>query len=40
MKEWMRFKLSKIKMLKLFFKLKNLNVVMGREDPIEFYINF
>lgn len=34
----MKLKLSQIKILNLFIKLKYLNVNMGREDPIEFYI--
>lgn len=38
MKEKMRFRLSQVKNLNLTFKLKCLNEIMGREDPIEFYI--
>jgi len=36
----MKFKLFQIKILKLFIKLKFLNEIMGREDSVEFYINF
>lgn len=34
----MRFRLSQVKILNLFFELKYLNIIMGREDPIEFNI--
>jgi len=36
----MKFKLFQIKILMLFIKLKFLNEITGREDPVEFYINF
>jgi len=36
----MKFKLFQIKNLNLLIKLKFLNGIMGREDPVEFYIGF
>jgi len=36
----MKFKLFQIKKLNLIIELKFLNKIMGREDPVEFYINF
>jgi len=36
----MKFKLFQIKNLNLLVELKFLNKIMGREDPVEFYICF
>jgi len=36
----MKFKLFQIKNLNLLIELKFLDKIMGREDPIEFYICF
>jgi len=40
MNELMRTILSQIKNLNFFIKLKVLSDIKGREDPIEFYINY
>jgi len=37
MKKLMRFKLFLVKKKNFIFKLKSLNIFMGREDSIEFY---
>lgn len=38
MNELMKSILSRFKWLKFIIKLKCLNIIKGREDPIEFYI--